>query len=653
MPTTRRQFLQSLGLGAAAAAAPAWLHAAEPGKKLNVVFFLIDDLGWADVGCYGSTYYETPNIDRLAAQGMRFTDAYAACPVCSPTRASIMTGKYPARLHLTDWIAGHRRPYAKLAVPDWTMSMPLSEVTIAEAFKEAGYATGFMGKWHLGNSKQKPEEYYPEYQGFDVNIGGYFRGSPPSYFAPYRIPAMKEGPKGEYLTDRLADDALRFIDANKDKPFFLYLSHYAVHTPIQAKKELTEHYAEKKPTQQKNPKYAAMIQSVDEGVGRIMKKLDDLGLADHTAIVFMSDNGGLFGVTSNAPLRAGKGTAYEGGIREPMIIKWPGVVQPGSTCRTPVISNDFYPTLLEMANLPLKPQQHVDGLSMMPLLKQTGTIQRDALYWHYPHYHRTTPFGAVRKGDWKLIEYYEDMRVELYNLKDDLSEEHDLAKEQPAKAEELREMLHAWRKAVGAQMPTPNPKYDPEKDRGIGHRRRRKVKVKPGAKDKEFDVLTAAAVDASDLGYAVRTAPMGYAVALKKLKEPITGPATFKLKLRSIAKLDGDNMFQNGFLAFGDGPDEAQLIKCGMYLGGQRNYTIIEGVEGRGGWRVKVPLPGDNMREFEMVVAFDPAAGTVAMKSDGKTVKMKLRRKIKSVQYVGYCLRHAVTAFSPVEIVRR
>ena len=436
------------------------------GQRPNIVFILIDDLGWADVGCFGSKFYETPNIDRLAAQGMRFTDAYAACPVCSPTRASIMTGKYPARLHLTNWIPGEGDAVSNaLRIPQWQQFLPLEEVTVAKALKSAGYASASIGKWHLGGPA-----YYPEHHGFDLNVAGTHFGHPASYFWPYEgkshsVAGLKAGGReGEYLTDRLTDEAEKFIDKNKDRPFFLYFSHYAVHMPLQAKAAVLEKYKAKTPQDgQKNPVYAAMVESVDDSVGRIQHKLQSLGIADRTVIVFMSDNGGLWPqATSNAPLRAGKGYPYEGGVREPLIIKWPGSVRPGTTCRTPVSSIDFFPTLLEMAGV--KAQGEVDGRSLVPLLKQKGQLERDAIYWHYPHYWaggRVRPFGAVRAGDWKLIESYEDMGVELYNLKDDVGEAHDLSKDQPKKAAQLREMLHAWRKSVSAQMPTPNPNYDP------------------------------------------------------------------------------------------------------------------------------------------------------------------------------------------------
>ncbi len=459
----------------------------EPRRRPNFVFFLIDDLGRQDLGCYGSTFYETPNIDRLAARGVRFTNAYAACPVCSPTRASIMTGKYPARLGITDWIGAPQKPTA------YRDHLPLAEVTIAEALKEAGYATGSVGKWHLATSDADRHQYYPDRQGFDVNIAGDNSGSPPTYFYPYTkgkrlLETMPPGGKeGEYLTDRLTDEALKFIEASKDRPFLLYLAHYAVHTPLESKKDLAQKYETKAksvpppvgphaqpvygPYQtrlvQDHAVYAGMVQSVDESVGRVMGKLEELGLERNTIVIFMSDNGGLStvareGPTCNLPLRAGKGWLYEGGIREPMLIKWPGVARAGSTCDETVTSTDFYPTMLGMAGLPLRPKQHVDGVSLAGLLKGTGTLDRKAIYWHYPHYHGSgnRPSGAIRAGDYKLIEWYEDGKVELYNLKDDLGERHDLAATMPDKAAELRRMLHAWRGEVGAKMPEGEPRED-------------------------------------------------------------------------------------------------------------------------------------------------------------------------------------------------
>jgi arylsulfatase A len=395
---------------------------------------------------------------------MRFTDGYSACTVCSPTRAAVLTGKYPARLHVTDWVPGHPRPNAKLAAPLWTQYLPREEVTVAEALKQAGYVTCHIGKWHLGNQQQG----WPDKHGFDHNVGGYERGQPPSYFSPYKIPTLKDGPNGEYLTDREAAEAERFLAANKDKPFFLYLPHYAVHTPLQAKKELVAKYQEriKRDMRHTNATYAAMIASLDEAVGRVLAKLADLSLAERTIIFFTSDNGGLLRSTSNVPLRAGKGSAYEGGVRVPLIVKWSGVTAPSSVCHEPVISVDYYPTILQMAGVKgdSKHNGGVDGESIVPLLKDAAArLQRDALYWHYPHYHPggATPYGAVRARDWKLVEFYEDMHVELYNLKDDVGEKNDLAKQMPDKAAELRDRLHAWRKAVGAQMPTSNPDYKP------------------------------------------------------------------------------------------------------------------------------------------------------------------------------------------------
>lgn len=434
-------------------------------RPLNFIFILVDDMGWTDLSCFGSQFYETPNIDRLAGQGVKFTQAYSACTVCSPTRAAVMTGKYPARLHITDWIAGHKRPYAKLSVPDWTMYLPHAEITMAEALKPLGYSTVSIGKWHLGGP-----EYYPDKQGFDQNIGGTDRGQPPSYFAPYKIATLPEGPDGEFLTDREGAEACKFLEQNRDKPFYLYLPHYAVHTPIMAKKEVIAKYQQKvKPGQaQNNATYAGLVESVDDSVGRILNKLEELNLADRTVIFFTSDNGGLLRITDNAPLRAGKGSAYEGGVRVPLIVKWPGVTQPGTINETPVISVDFYPTILEIAGTTPKPGQIIDGESLVPLLRQTGGLKRTALYWHYPHYHPggATPYSAVRDGDYRLVEFFEDNRLELYNLKEDAGEKNELAQKEPAKVAALRAQLEAWRKAVGAQLPTANPNYDP--DRGAG-----------------------------------------------------------------------------------------------------------------------------------------------------------------------------------------
>jgi len=437
-----------------------YLHSAE--KPLNFIFILVDDWGWTDLGCYGSRLYETPNIDRLATQGARFTQAYSACTVCSPSRAAVMTGKYPARLHITDWIAGHVRPKARLRVPDWRMHLPLEEITLAEELKPAGYATASIGKWHLG-----PEQYYPTHQGFDINLGGCDKGQPPSYFSPYKIPTLPDGPLGEFLTDRESEEAAKFIEANRDRPFFIYLPHHAVHTPLMAKPQVIEKYRKKivPGMLQTNATYAGLVESVDDSVGRILRKLEELRIEDRTVIFITGDNGGLTlrNTTSNLPLRAGKGSAYEGGVRVPLIVKWPGVTRPGSVIETPVISADYYPTIVEMARLKPQEGQIIDGESLVPVLKNSGGLKRTALYWHYPHYHPggATPYGAIREGDWKLIEFFEDNHVELYNLKEDLGEAKDLAAIQKQKVEELRSKLHFWRQAVGAQMPSLNPDYDP------------------------------------------------------------------------------------------------------------------------------------------------------------------------------------------------
>lgn len=485
MPT-RRDFLKKIGIGslgaAGAASLPGLFSLAEDnaGRKLNFVFFLVDDLGWRDLAYMGSTYYQTPNLDAGAKEGMVFTHAYAACTVCSPTRASIMTGKYPGRLHITNWITGHPYPFAKLQAPEWRQHLPLEEVTIAETLKKAGYVTAHVGKWHLGE-----EEYYPDRQGFDFVICAHKSGG---YHGPFKnIKGIKESGKDEYLTDRLTDEAAAWITENRDKPFYLYLSHFAVHTPIQSKKEYEEEFRAR--ADRKNPQhcapYAGMIKSVDDSFGKIQKTLKELQLEKNTVVIFMSDNGGLVHgsaagapITSNAPLRAGKGSPYEGGHRTPMFAIWPGVTKPGSICDTPVMSIDFYPTMLDMAGIETD-KQNIDGASIVPLLKQKEFGERD-LYWHYPHYHPggATPYTAVRSGDYKLIEFYEDKKLELYNVVTDEGESKNLAAEKKDVAENLRAKIVKWRKDVGAQDPVPNPNHDPKRARQPDEKGEKKKKKK-------------------------------------------------------------------------------------------------------------------------------------------------------------------------------
>jgi arylsulfatase A-like enzyme len=452
-------------------------HAAAPAPKLTVVLILADDLGWTDLHCYGSEFYESPHIDRLARDGVKFTQAYSACTVCSPSRAALLTGKYPGRLHITDWIPGLPPENPKLLVPDWTKYLPLEEFTLANALHSAGYATASIGKWHLGG-----EAYWPDKHGFDINLAGTEAPNPKSYFAPYKIVTLPEGPDGEYLTDRLGVEANRFIEQHKDQPFFLYLPHFAVHLPVQAKQALIEKYRAKRHPGQKqnNLGYAGMIESMDDTVGSIRKKLDELKLADHTLLIFASDNGGRVPTTSNLPLRVGKGSCYEGGTRVPLIFYWPGVTKPGSVCDVPVIGVDLYRTILDAAGVKEGADKGVDSASLVPLLCQTGGLKRDELFWHYPHYQHyqlggTTPYGAIRKGDFKLIEFFSDMRVELYNVREDIGEQNDLATKLPAKVEELRTRLHAWRKEVGAQMPTHNPNYDASKPEAAPKANKQKV----------------------------------------------------------------------------------------------------------------------------------------------------------------------------------
>lgn len=480
----RRDFLKALALSVLAPQARGRASSARK-RRLNFVFFLVDDLGWTDLGCFGSSFYETPNVDKLCAGGMKFTNAYAACPVCSPTRASIVTGKYPQRVGITDYInpGGGNQP------ENWRRKTPLlpaayqdrlahKEVTISEALKEAGYATFFAGKWHLG-----PEGFWPEDQGFDINKGGCERGGPyggKKYFSPYGNPRLKDGPEGEHLPDRLASETVTFIEAHRDKPFLAYLSFYSVHIPLMARPDLEWKYREKaKTVKLKDPAwgkersrkvrlvqnhavYAGMVEAMDKAVGKVLFELDRLNLTRNTVVIFMSDNGGLSSSeghpTSNLPLRAGKGWLYEGGIREPMIIRVPGLTKPNSICSEPVSSIDFYPTILDLADIPAKPDHHIDGISLVPLLKGQPVEQR-SLFWHYPHYGNQggAPGGAIRNGNWKLIEWYENGELELFNLKDDIGEHNNLTKQYPERVRLLRSKLKAWRESVEAKMPTANP----------------------------------------------------------------------------------------------------------------------------------------------------------------------------------------------------
>jgi|GEM_PF-194178 len=456
------------------AAATSARQPAPGGDRPNVIVVLVDDMGWKDLSCQGSGFYRTPQIDRLAASGMRFTTGYSACTVCSPTRAAMLTGQYPARLHITDWIAGHDRPFAKLKIPDWQKRLPLETVTVAERLKAAGYATASIGKWHLGGEGFSPRE-----QGFDENVGGTDRGQPPSYFSPYTIPTLADGPPGEYLTDREAAEAVRFIRDNRDRPFFLYLPHYCVHTPIQAKPEVAAKYVDRlQESGGKNAAYAAMVESVDDACGTILDTLESLGLRDRTAIVFTSDNGGLVQMTDNTPLRAGKGSAYEAGVRVPFLVSWPGVTRPGTTSDVPVITPDIPATIFDLTGVGPEPSQPLDGVSLATALRG-GTLDRDAVYWHYPHYHPggATPYSAIRAGDFRLVHFYEDGHSELYDLRQDPGEAADLAAADPARTAALKAALKArldaWLADTGAQFPTANPDFDPDRDATAGGRRRR------------------------------------------------------------------------------------------------------------------------------------------------------------------------------------
>ncbi len=463
----RREFVIYMGLGAAGAVLCRFSRMARAGAKEkdkpNVLFILADDLGRGQVGCYGNGFYETPNIDRLAAEGMKFTDAYAACPVCSPTRASIMTGKYPARLHITDFIPGGDFPRERLLQPDWQKFLPLEEFTIAELLKKRGYVTASFGKWHLSTAKLPPASapYDPEKQGFDETF-------------ICEKPSSKQDPETDaHHVEEITQKSLAFLEARKDEPFFLLMAHCSIHAPIMSKARLVEKYKAKPGADrpENNPVIAAMMEELDGSVGRVLRTLEELKLAENTIVVFFSDNGGLEADAKQTPLRSGKANLYEGGIRVPLIVRWPGVIKSGITCSEPVISTDFFPTFRDILRAKEAGKGPIDGVSLLPLLTGTGPLNRPAIYWHYPHYHGSGlgPCGAVRAGDFKLIEWFDPSihadrhKLELYNLKDDPGEQNNLAAKLPAKAEQMRRMLELWRYDVGAQNMAPNRDYDPKK----------------------------------------------------------------------------------------------------------------------------------------------------------------------------------------------
>jgi len=503
---------------------------AQEANKPNIVFFLVDDLGWADVGCFGSSFYDTPNIDALAEEGVRFTNAYAACHVCSPTRASILTGKYPATINLTDWLRGRPNvPFQELSNAVIYQHLPYSETTIAEVLKDVGYSTGIIGKWHLGQDPSNPMAH-----GFDMHIPDWATNpGRMGFHQPHLFKGLEDSKEGDYLVDRLADKAVEYIEENKDNPFFLYMAHFAVHDPIQGRKDLVEKYKKKLASQppdegpdfilegnpdnpdnptrkelnklmkkseyadiykagypndlvrvkqkQDNVEFAAMVEAVDQSLGRIVAKLEELGLDDNTIVIFFADNGGMSAAngtpwrqfeeeqldkiysTSNLPLRGAKGWLYEGGIREPMIVKWPGKGKKGTECHEPVISVDFYPTLLEMIGESSRVTADKEGKSLVPLVKGEE-MERGPIYWHFPHYSNhgmQSPGGAIREGDYKLLDYFENGTVQLFNLTEDIGEQHDLSKIEVEKTRELKAKLDQWRIDVGAQMMKPNPDFDP------------------------------------------------------------------------------------------------------------------------------------------------------------------------------------------------
>lgn len=439
----------------------------------NIILIFIDDMGWKDVGCYGNDFIDTPHIDRLAAEGIRFTDFYAAGAVCSPTRCAVQSGQNQARIGITAHIPGHWRPFERVITPLTTMALPLDVVTMAEALRPAGYRTGYVGKWHLGNGP----DFQPDRQGYDFSavIGG------PHLPGRYRLQSRIERKPGpdQYRTDFEADVCVDFIERSKQQPFFLMLSPFAVHIPLGAMSDKVEKYRQRAAETKRelpHPVYAAMVEHCDDMVGRIVKSVEDSGLTERTMIVFTSDNGGLYrrydyreaaddNVTSLAPLKGEKGSLHEGGVRVPLIVKYPPLVSPGTVCSEPAISYDFYPTFVDLAEGTLPENQTIDGLSLKPVLKNPETrLDRNALYWHYPHYHHDRPAGSIRERDWKLIEYLDGTGdIELYHLAKDIGETDNLAASKAGRAADLKKKLQQWRQRVIARMPIPNPAYNPQR----------------------------------------------------------------------------------------------------------------------------------------------------------------------------------------------
>jgi len=574
----------------------------------NVILFLVDDMGWMDSGVYGSQYYETPNIDRLAARGMRFTDAYSANPLCSPTRASIVTGKYPARVGITT-ASGHQPPrpegalpYPPSVRPDEKWILPISgnflsleEVTVAEAFKAAGYRTGHFGKWHLGLEPR----HWPDQQGFDVKFHGAPDPGPPSYHSPYGFKAgnVTGGPEGEYITDRLTDEAVRFIEANRERPFLMHMWQYGVHGPWGHKEEITRTFVDKKDPRGKqgNPIMASMLKSVDESLGRVVAKLDELGLTEKTIIIFSGDNGGNvhsnlpddkrsnvkpghpqyekvqdyhkwadhLPPTNNAPLKLGKSWLYEGGVRVPLIVVWPGVVEPKTTCGTPVMSIDFYPTMIEMAGVPRPEAQKHDGLSLVPLLKQKGDLDREYLFNYFPHGGPTKPGGvSVRSGDWKLIRWFHTSpefpsEYELYNLRDDLGETTNLVKERPEILKRLSAQLDRFLAEVAVAPPKPNPAYDPQ-----------------GARLQNW-VPKVCQVEGTEAGLRILPeGPRAFLAMTNLARLGHSGPATLQLQVR--CEKSGRFAFQWRSAAQETFPAEGQVVEVPFAGGDQWQRVSID-----------------------------------------------------------------------------
>jgi arylsulfatase A len=680
MKMMRRRFFQLCLLGAFAlmgCSLQAAMH------RPNIVFILVDDMGWTDLACYGSEFYETPNIDRLAAEGLKFTDAYAPAPLCSASRAAILSGWAPARQHIhgvtpsvkgegpwnfhnyTSWQdeALHQYPPVyPLTIPKQLGQFPLERTTFAERLKEKEYKAGFIGKWHLGTD----EEMGPKSQGFDYTYAVSERGYPPTFHAPYVRGDYKLDvePKtsNEYLTDNLTDAAVRFIEDNKDEPFCLYFSHYSVHSPWESKQEYTDYFEAKRTpgAPHDNAKYAGMIKSLDDSVGRLMQTIGKLGLDENTVVVFISDNGGkatstyggskkgeILKITSIEPLRGEKGLIFEGGLRVPFIVRWKGQVQPGVS-DVPVVGTDLYPTFLELAGLQVNAENPVDGVSLVPLLNGEQGLSRDQITWFMPHYMKggegISSSAAIRQGKYKLIKYFEG-GVDLFDLEGDIGEQNDLSASMPELAESLERKLMAELKRQNAFFPIKNPKYEqPTEEKKVEAPKQAEAVAKPAASVDGFQVFNGTLKQGGELGYTLTADDQKIAWALKPI-----GTGADVVRIKANVRLSKNAQTANAFLAIGDGTDEKKVLKLGVYYG--MKTMCIQPVampKPAAGTYAEVDLVKGDLTT--VLITINQTERTIALELDGNQLSAEFPKQIKRITHVGYANIRSTQECAPLEI---